>query len=243
MQVVYNNGLPESCQEIRHLLRSAVGLHGFVRQDSGPGERWFSPGLGALGDSQPLRVLGKAPDENAAGCAWASVGRGPGECHEESYIYRSLIAGGAELGLRRGIFGEQLAIIGRIRRIRRKSVGHLGGGYAGGDVDWLGKHAAICGDGPSFRQHYERCEQFRYVEFVGCERGVDQRGRVGQRRCGWHGNDWGGFGNDSRIGDAFGDCGGGQSAVDYDFAGGLVDAGQYQPAVYGDWRIQRRQQF
>lgn len=169
-----------------------------------------------------------------------------GEGHEESYVYCSLIAGGTELGLRRGFFGEQLAIIvwiGRIGGIGRKSVGHLGGGYAGVNIDWHGEHAAICGDGPSFRQHYERRKQCRHVEFVGCQRGVDQRGRVGQRRCGWHGNNWGGFGNDSRIGDVIGNSGGGQSAVDYDFAGGFVDSGQHQPAIYGDRRVQRRQQL
>lgn len=204
---------------------------------------WVNDGSGlaweAWGDSLPMR-LGKGPDENAAGCAWASAGRKPGECYEEGYVYRGLNTDIAELGLWRGNFGKQLTVIVLVGR--RNAVGHLGSGYAGVDVDWPGKHAAICRYGPSFRQHHERREQFRYVELVGCKRGVDQWRRIGQRRRGRHGDDWGGFGNSSRIGYAFGNGGGGESAVHHNRTGGLVDTGQHQPAVYGDRRLQRRQQ-
>jgi hypothetical protein len=168
--------------------------------------------------------------------------RNPGEFHESSYLHRALIPGVAQLGLRRRSFGKSLAIAGHTVHAN-SAIGLVAGNYAGVYLDWHGKHATICGNGSSFRRHHERHEQFCGVEFVGCEHRVDQRRRAGQRFCSRHGHDQRAIGNDSRIGDTCCDCGSGQSEVDHDIAGGLVDAGSYQPAVHSDRRLQRRQQF
>lgn len=148
------------------------------------------------------------------------------------------------MGLRRCLFGKSLAIaVIAVVSVVTNAIGHCAGGYAGDDVNWHRKHAAICSDSSTFRRLQPEHEQFGGVEFVGFECCIDQRWRISERFCSRLRNHFSGFGNDSRIGNAFGDGGGGQSAVDHDLAGGLVDAGQHQPAVFGDWLLQRWQQL
>jgi hypothetical protein len=163
-------------------------------------------------------------------------------------LHRDFIPGVAQLGLWRRSFGNPLAIT--VHAVHAKhtdytndAIGLLAGNFAGIHGDWHGEHAAICGDGSSFRRHHEGYEQFGGVEFDGCKHCVNQRWRSGQWCCGRHGNDRRAIGNGSRIGNAGCDCGSRESEVDHDIAGGIFHAGQYQPAVLGDGRLQRRQQL
>jgi hypothetical protein len=169
----------------------------------------------------------------------------PGEFHEGIYLHRALVPGVAELGLWRRSFGNALA--STVHAVHtddtNNTIGLVSGDYASIHGDWSGEHAAICGDGSSFRRHHEGHEQFGGVEFVGCNHCINQRRRAGQRCCGRHGHDQREIGNGSRIGNACRDCSSRGSEVDHDISYGLVHTGSYQPTIHGDRRLQRRQQF
>lgn len=94
------------------------------------------------------------------GCS-GIAGRYLENVNEESYVHRSLNPGVAQLGLRRRSLGKQVAITVLAKHTEYTNYtehtinaiytdGFLAGGFAGIYVDWRGKHAAVCGDRPSF---------------------------------------------------------------------------------------------
>jgi hypothetical protein len=76
-------------------------------------------------------------------------------------LHRDFIPGVAQLGLWRRSFGKPLAIallavhtfysFNTVHTLHTNNAnGVIAGDYAGLDVDWPGKHAAICCDGSTF---------------------------------------------------------------------------------------------